>query len=342
MFRKGMTERDAITISAVLGFVVLLLILLICRPFTWGDANQWPQSVNKGDIVASQSAVTVSGGAVSGGSIFGTASGAAVSGSAFSVDGNYLIDATGDTLETRVLPPEGYERTSETEESLSSFLRTYEMKKDGAKVKLHDGNDKVNQEAHVAVFKLPIEEGDLQQCADSVMRVYAEYFWKNSQFDKISFSFVDGFQADYIRWREGYRIQLGSTQSSWVDGGTYDDSYANFQKYMRMVFAYSSTISLKNESKKIKVSEMQTGDIFLESGSPGHVVMIVDVCENEYGQKAYLLAQGFMPAQEFHVLKNPAHEGNPWYYEEEIVFPLQTPEFTFNKKNTLRRLQYMY
>ena len=341
MFHKGMTERDAITISAVLGFVVLLLIILICKPFTWGDANQWPQSVSSGNESASQGAVTATGGAVSGSTIVMTASGGAVSGSAFSVDGTYLIDGAGNTLETRVLPPEGYERGQESEESLTSFLRTYEMKKDGAKVKLHDGTDKSNQDAHVAIFKLPIEEGDLQQCADSIMRVYAEYFWKNGQFDKISFSFVDGFRADYIRWREGYRIQLGTTQSSWVDGGTYDDSYANFQKYMRMVFAYSSTISMKRESKKVKVNEMQVGDIFLESGSPGHVVMVVDVCENEYGQRAYLLAQGYMPAQEFHVLKNPAHEGNPWYYEEELVFPLQTPEFTFKKKNTLRRLEYL-
>lgn len=76
-----------------------------------------------------------------------------------------------------------------------------------------------------------------------------------------------------------------------------------------------------------------------EGGSPGHVVMIVDVCENGQGEKAFLLAQGYMPAQEFHVLKNPAHEENPWYYESEITYPLQTPEYIFSE-GSLWRLSY--
>lgn len=39
------------------------------------------------------------------------------------------------------------------------------------------------------------------------------------------------------------------------------------------------------------------GDVFLKGGSPGHVVMVVDLCENEEGQKAFLPGQGYMPAQ---------------------------------------------
>ena len=69
----------------------------------------------------------------------------------------------------------------------------------------------------------------------------------------------------------------------------------------------------------------------MQGGSPGHVVMIVDVCVNEEGKKAFLLAQGYMPAQEFHVLKNDLHEEDPWYYEEEITYPLSTPEYTFQE-----------
>ena len=73
--------------------------------------------------------------------------------------------------------------------------------------------------------------------------------------------------------------------------------------------------------------------------SPGHVVMIVDVCEDESGKKAFLLGQGYMPAQEFHVLKNNMHEDDPWYYEDEIEYPFSTPEYTF-KEGSLKRLQY--
>lgn len=249
------------------------------------------------------------------------------------------INPKGNTLETRVQTPAGYERKEASANSLMAFMRSYPLKEDGKPVLLYDGTEKGNQDAHAAVFKLPLEQEDLQQCADSVMRVYAEYFWKTKQKECISFRFVDGFQADYTKWRDGWRVQVGENSSSWVVGGKRDTSYKAFQKYMRIVFSYASTLSLKQESKKIHLSDLDVGDIFLKAGSPGHVVMVVDVCVAADGRKAFLLAQGYMPAQEFHLLNNPAHEGAPWYYVEEVSYPFETPEYTFDK-GSLRRLNY--
>lgn len=250
-----------------------------------------------------------------------------------------MIRPEGNTLEKRICPPNGYERKKEDGNSLASFLREYPLKKAGEPVMLYNGRKKTNQDAHVAVFKLPLENEDLQQCADSVMRVYAEYFWHTKQEERISFRFVDGFQAEYGRWRRGDRIRVGETQSGWVQGGTPDNSYEAFVKYLRIVFAYSSTLSMEEESKKIQLSDIRVGDIFLRGGSPGHVVMIVDVCKREDGKKAFLLGQGYMPAQEFHLLKNPKHEEDPWYYEDEVSYPFETPEYSF-EKGSLRRLKY--
>lgn len=250
-----------------------------------------------------------------------------------------IVNSEGRTLEERIRPPYGYERQKEDGNSLASFLREYPLKKDGKPVLLYNGEKKQNQNAHVAVFKLPLENEDLQQCADSVIRIYAEYFWHTKQKERISFRFVDGFQADYDRWRKGDRIRVGESQSSWVSGGTPDDSYEAFVKYLRIVFAYASTLSMEEESKKIELSNMKVGDIFLRAGSPGHVVMIVDMCKGKDGKKAFLLGQGYMPAQEFQLLRNPEHEENPWYYEEEISYPLDTPEYSF-EKGSLRRLKY--
>lgn len=249
-----------------------------------------------------------------------------------------IIRPSGKTLKKRVAVPAGYQRVTCKKGSLGSFLRNYPLKKDGSPVLLYDGSRKGNQDAHAAVFRLPIEEEDLQQCADSIMRVYAEYFWKTGQKERIWFHFVDGFLADYKTWRAGGRIQIGN-RTTWVHSAGYDDSYQNFKKYLRMVFAYAGTLSMEAESKKISLAKLQIGDIFIKGASPGHVVMVVDVCKNESGKKAFLLAQGYMPAQEFHLLKNPEHEDNPWYYEEEITYPFQTPEYTF-EKGSLRRLIY--
>ena len=57
------------------------------------------------------------------------------------------------------------------------------------------------------------------------------------------------------------------------------------------------------------------------------------------GKKAFLLAQGYMSAQEFHLLKNDLHPSDPWYYEDEIRFPFEMPEYTFNE-GSMRSLKY--
>lgn len=249
------------------------------------------------------------------------------------------LDPQGMTLESRINVPEGYERKSTDEGSLTEFLRIYSLKEHGSPVLLYDGSEKWNQDAHAAVFTLPIEERDLQQCADSIMRVYAEYYWYAQKFEKIRFHFTNGFLAEYGKWREGYRISVEGNQVSWVKTACYDDSYETFVKFMRMVFTYAGTLSMEQESETISVEEARIGDVILKGGSPGHVVMIVDMCENEEGEKAFLLAQGYMPAQEFHVLKNPAHEENPWYYAEELTGSIRTPEYGF-EEGCLKRPEY--
>lgn len=255
------------------------------------------------------------------------------------VNADRILDPEGMTLESRFAAPAGYQRTKAVPGSLDEFLRNYPLKEDGSPVLLYDGTLKGNQGDHAAVFALPLENEDLQQCADSVMRIYAEYFWETKQYERIAFHFVNGFCAEYAKWREGYRIQIDGNQAVWIKEGDYDDSYEAFCKYLRMVFSYAGTLSMDAESDAVSLADVRTGDIFLESGSPGHVVMLVDLCENAQGKKAFLLAQGFMPAQEFHVLKNPLHEEDPWYYEDEIDFPLLTPEYTFGE-GSLRRLNY--
>lgn len=57
-------------------------------------------------------------------------------------------------------------------------------------------------------------------------------------------------------------------------------------------------------------------------------VIVVDVAENARGQRVFLLAQSFMPAQEIHVLRGPSGERGPWY-EARSDGALRTPEWPF-------------
>ncbi len=252
-----------------------------------------------------------------------------------------IINPTGNTVKTRFSVPAGYERVPAEDGSLLSFIRSYSLKDDGEPVLLHNGKKKNNQNAHMAVFALPIENADLQQCADSVIRMYAEYYWHSGQADKIAFHFTDGFLCEYKKWKEGYRPVVGDGATRWEKKTAFDNSYETFVKYLKTVFSYAGTASMEAlETEEIPLSKLDAGDVMIKGGSPGHVVMVVDVCQRSDGKKAFLLAQGYMPAQEFHIIKNPLHENDPWYYEEEMTFPLKTAEYTFNDESTLRRLKY--
>lgn len=247
-----------------------------------------------------------------------------------------FVNPSGKTMAKRILTPKGYKRIKAKKGSFEEFLRNYKLKPDGSPVLLYDGREKGNQSAHIAIFKLPIENEDLQQCADSIMRVYGEYYYSKKAYDKITFPLGGGFIADFDKWRKGYSINISGNKLSWVYSSKNNSSYDSFKKFMRFVFAYSGTLNMDYSSKKIKLSQAKVGDIFIRGGSPGHVVMIADICKNSKGKKAYLLAQSYMPAQEFQLLKNPLHEDNPWYFEEEIKYPLRTPEYSFDK-GSLRR-----
>ena len=176
-----MSQKTAIFFATILGASVLVLVLVILSPFSEFE-NRYPMSAVSGSAVSGVSAENAS---VSGAAI--ASSGSAVSGAAIivgsyienyekSVTGIELVNAAGKTLQTRVITPEGFTRTDEKDGSLGIFLRNYKLKKDGKPVLLYNKEEKGDQSAHVAVFKLPLENENLQQCADSVMRVYAEYF----------------------------------------------------------------------------------------------------------------------------------------------------------------------
>lgn len=242
----------------------------------------------------------------------------------------------GNTLSQRIQTPEGYARTEAKKGSLGDFLRSYAMEPDQSPVLYYDGSEKPDQNGHAAVFSMPLAEGDLQQCADSVLRIYAEYFRQIGQTERMKFHFVNGFSCGYDRWKQGNRVVFSGNDASWSPSAKASDSEESFEAYLRILFAYASTLSLEEESKPIELSQLEIGDIFIKAGSPGHVVIAADLCESPDGRKAFLLAQGYMPAQSFHIIKNPAHPEDPWYYEEEVSYPFRTQSYTFPEGSLMR------
>jgi poly-gamma-glutamate synthesis protein (capsule biosynthesis protein) len=247
-----------------------------------------------------------------------------------------LINPTGSTLEERIYPPTGFSRIASSADELTGFIRSLPLKKHGSPVLLYDGTAKGYQDGHVAVFDIDTGSRDLQQCADSVIRIYAEYFWSVGAYNKIAFHLTNGFLMEYSKWRDGNRLVVDGNKTSWSKKADYDDSYESFRKYLDIVFSYAGTISLSKECSPVSIDEILPGDMFIYAGSPGHCVLVVDVAIANDGSKCFLLAQGYMPAQDFHILINPLHPDDPWYYTSELKYPLQTPQWSFDEGSLVR------
>jgi hypothetical protein len=247
-----------------------------------------------------------------------------------------LIDPSGSTIKTRFKLPNGFYRDSLKENSFSYFLQNFTLKEHNAKVHLYNGNLKNRQDVHEAIFDISVGKRDLQQCADATMRLRAEYLYQQKAYDSIHFNFTNGFNAEYSKWRQGQRISVKGSKVNWYSGAEKGVSRKSFDKYLTMVFSYAGTLSLAKEMKKISIAQMQIGDIFIQGGSPGHAVIIVDIAKNNNEEKMFLLAQSYMPAQEIHVLKNFNNQDiSPWCSTKNLEV-LQTPEWKFTK-NDLRR-----
>lgn len=250
---------------------------------------------------------------------------------------NDLVLPSGSTVASMIATPDGYDRLSVTSNSFGEFLRNLPVKPAGSAVKQHDGRLKSNQNVHVAVIDLEIGTKDLHQCADAVMRLRAEYLWKRGLYSQIHFNFTSGFRCDYSKWMEGYRIQMDGNDAKWFKKSNPSNTYADFWKYMELVFTYAGTASLSKELKRVALHDMQIGDVFIKGGFPGHAVVVVDMAKHtSTGKRIFLLAQSYMPAQETHVLKNPDNRNlSPWY-ELDFDGELNTPEWTFNSQQLMR------
>ena len=246
-----------------------------------------------------------------------------------------LFDSTGMTISTRFDVPKNYNRVPVASYSFAEYLRSIPLHSADRKVMLYNGDIKPNQHAHAAVLDIDVGNRDLQQCADAIMRLRAEYLYEQKRYDEINFHFVNGFLARFDKWSDGFRIRVNGNQVSWYQTNEMGAGRSVFMDYMKMVFMYAGTPSLEKELNKKRFEDIAIGDVFIQGGSPGHAIIVMDVAKNDSsGNVIFLLAQSYMPAQDIHILKNYNRDNiGPWYSVADIIEKLKTPEWTFNKND---------
>jgi hypothetical protein len=224
--------------------------------------------------------------------------------------GNQILPNVNPYKKIKDIPlPAGYSRITGGINSFSDWLLNIDLKKDKTVYKF-DGTPKFNQKAQFAVLDISVGEKDLQQCADAVMRLRAEYLYQKNDLSKIVFTDNEGtsycYHPPYTRKK--------------------------FDNYLQKVFGMCGTASLQKQlSHHVEIKNIEPGDVLIHGGFPGHAVIVMDIATNNEGKKIFMLAQSYMPAQDIHVLLNPSNEFlSPWYEanDEKII---KTPEYRFSK-----------
>lgn len=226
-------------------------------------------------------------------------------------------------LAARVPPPPGARRVELPEGGFGAWLRRLPLLPEGAPVLLYDGTRKGRQDVHAAVVDLDVGRRDLQQCADAIMRLRAEYLFASGQPRRIQF-----------HPEPGKKKVLAYT-------GRGDDRAA-LARFLIRVFSEAGTASLQAEMARVKegAQALAPGDVLIQGGYPGHGVLVLDAAVGANGRRYVLLGQSFMPAQQFHVLKNLADPSlSPWFDAATLdsAAGLKTPEWRPFQQKDIRR-----
>ena len=233
--------------------------------------------------------------------------------------------------------PQGFSCVEDADTAYSKWLLDLKLKKSNT-VYLYNGALKSNQHAQHSVLDIDIGKKDLVQCADAVMKLRGDFLFQKKQYDKIKFTATSGDELSFQSWLKGTR---------WKEKGNkllaYNISKENinplneYNLFMQFVFSYCGTYSLSKQLKTVsKIDSIKAGDVFIQGGFPGHAITVMAVAKNHAGKKIFLLSQGYMPAQDIHMLKNYSNpELSPWYDLSEI-YPLYTPEWHFESGSLMR------
>ncbi len=246
-----------------------------------------------------------------------------------------------ETLDTRVPALAGFTRTSVDDGSFGAFLRTVPIAQSDAKVKDFRGAPLYEDGRHpgiAGVIDIDVGARDLQQCADAVIRMHAEWHYGRGDRDQ-AYHAASGTLLSYKRWLGGARMVAGEGgKASLRDvASPRRDDHAAFRAWLDEVFTWANTSSLTKEGTQVPFAEVRPGDFFVMTGSPfGHAVLVLDVAKDVSGRTALLLGQSYMPAQSFQLLR-PARDAT-WFVVEPGATEVKTPFWAPFPMRTLRRM----
>jgi len=204
-------------------------------------------------------------------------------------------------LRSAIPAPTGFIRIELEPGSFGEWLRHLPTRVDRLQVLAHDGRALPGTAA--AVVTLDVGPGDLQQCADSIIRLHAEHLWSRARADDAAYHFTSGDLSTWKDWVSGEVFRIDGARVRRLAGNPRTADHPNYRLWLHHLFRYAGTRSLALDSVPVPATRpLQPGDFLVDPGSPGHAVLVLDVAVHEDGRRVGLVGQGFIPAQEFHVV----------------------------------------
>lgn len=182
------------------------------------------------------------------------------------------------------------------------------------------------QDKHFSVINYDVGTTDLQQCADALMRLRAEYLFAQNRMDEIGFHFVSGQYYRFADYCMGQKPSPKGSSVIFVSAAATDRTHQSLRRYLDLVYKYASTISLAKELKDAGAFEI--GTVIIHPGSPGHCFIIVDEAIADDGKKLFKLVEGYTPAQSIYVLRNGA-EPTLGYWHKLKKGTIETASYEF-------------
>jgi hypothetical protein len=239
---------------------------------------------------------------------------------------DWLETAPHERLADRFSPPPGYRRIGLAADHFGTWLRTLPLRPAGSPILLHTGQPRGTQGGAAAIVDIDVGRADLQQCADAVIRLRAEYLRASGRSRALVFRFTNGERYAYADYLAGRRPRPHGNAIAWVSARTSGDTRAAFRAWLELVFTYAGTLSLARELRRVgDAATIEPGDVLIQPGSPGHAIVALDVAEAD-GARVALFAQSFMPAQSIHVLRGPI--AGAWYAVSADA-AIDTPDWRF-------------
>lgn len=184
-----------------------------------------------------------------------------------------------------------------------------------------------NQAKSFSVVNYDVGTRDLQQCADALMRLRAEYLFKQGRYSEIEFHFTSGDLYTFNDYCNGKRPIPAGRNVSFISSSSQSPNQQSLRKYLDIVYTYAGTISLASELAN--TSEFEIGTVVITPGSPGHCFIISDEAANERGEKFFKLVEGYTPAQSIYVLRNTDEPDlGYWYRLQKGSIQTASYEFT--------------